>query len=212
MTVIDNFNTILLNVKKYSKQEVVVVAVSKTFSLDIINKLIEKGHNHYGENRVKEAIEKWSSYLSRNQNINLHLIGQLQSNKVKDAVKIFSYIHSVDLEKLALKINIEQKKISKNIKCFIQVNFGKEKQKGGIDEHELDEFVSFCKFENDLNVIGLMCIPPINEPADFFFKKLKVLAERNNLRELSMGMSSDYIDALKVGATYVRIGSSIFGV
>ena len=178
--------------------------------MDRISPLIEHGHLDFGENKVQEAIEKWSNIKITNNNIRLHLIGGLQTNKVKLAVKLFDYIHSVDSEKLARKISDEQKKQNKKIKVFIQVNIGNEEQKSGVNKSSVTELYSFCK-ALDLNVIGLMCIPPLKKSSDIFFQEMSVLSEDLKLNELSMGMSSDYLDAIKNSATYVRIGSNIFG-
>ena len=187
-----------------------IIAVSKTFGMNKILPLIEYGHLDFGENKVQEAIEKWSKIKSDNNNIKLHLIGGLQTNKVKLAVKLFDYIHSVDSEKLAKKISVEQQKQNKNVKVFIQVNIGDEKQKFGVDKSSISQLYLNCK-ELNLDVLGLMCIPPIDKPSDIFFKEMNVLNNSLNLKELSMGMSSDYLDALKNSATYIRIGSKIFG-
>jgi len=187
-----------------------IIAVSKTFGMDKISPLIEYGHSDFGENKVQEAVEKWSSIKSNKNNIKLHLIGGLQTNKVKLAVKLFDYIHSVDSEKLAKKISVEQQKQNKNVKVFIQVNIGDEKQKFGVDKSSISQLYLNCK-ELNLDVLGLMCIPPIDKPSDIFFKEMNVLNNSLNLKELSMGMSSDYLDALKNSATYIRIGSKIFG-
>ena len=187
-----------------------IIAVSKTFSIDSITPLIEYGHIDFGENKVQEAIDKWSSLKLDNQNINLHLIGSLQTNKVKFAVKLFDYIHSVDSEKLAKKIFDEQKKQKKKVKIFIQVNMGNEKQKSGITKSLLSNLYSYCKSLN-LDIIGLMCIPPLGESPIDYFKEMNILNKNLGLNELSMGMSADYIDAIKNSATYLRIGSSIFG-
>ena len=178
--------------------------------MDRISPLIEHGHLDFGENKVQEAIEKWSNIKITNNNIKLHLIGGLQTNKVKLAVKLFDYIHSVDSEKLAKKISDEQKKQNKKIKVFIQVNIGNEEQKSGVNKSSVTELYSFCK-ALDLNVIGLMCIPPLEKSSDIFFQEMSILSEGLKLNELSMGMSSDYLDAIKNSATYVRIGSNIFG-
>jgi len=187
-----------------------IIAVSKTFSIDKINPLIEYGHLDFGENKVQEAIDKWSDIKLKNKNINLHLIGSLQTNKVKFAVKLFDYIHSVDSEKLAKKISDEQDKQSKKVKIFIQVNIGNEEQKSGAKKSLLPDLYSYCK-KLDLDVIGLMCIPPQDKSADYYFKELNNLNKKLGLNELSMGMSADYIDAVKCSATYLRIGSTIFG-
>ena len=187
-----------------------IIAVSKTFALDNILPLIEYGHLDYGENKVQEAIDKWSEIKIKKPQIKLHLIGKLQTNKVKFAIKIFDYIHSVDSIKLAKKISDEQKKQNKKVKIFIQVNIGSEEQKSGIDVNKIEELLNFCK-ELELDVIGLMCIPPINKDSSKYFQKMSLLKNDFNLQQLSMGMSSDYLDAIKNNATYLRIGSSIFG-
>tara|TARA_Y100001935_G_scaffold213014_1_gene183707 strand:+ start:454 stop:1113 length:660 start_codon:yes stop_codon:yes gene_type:complete len=209
----------LINIQKKIKQTLVdlksnkipkIIAVSKTFGMDKISPLIEHGHIDFGENKVQEAIEKWSDVKLTNNDIKLHLIGGLQTNKVKLAVKLFDYIHSVDSEKLARKISDEQKKQNKKIKVFIQVNIGNEEQKSGVNKSSVTELYSFCK-ALDLNVIGLMCIPPLEKSSDIFFREMSILSKDLKLNELSMGMSSDYLDAIKNSATYIRIGSSIFG-
>ena len=187
-----------------------IIAVSKTFGIDSITPLIEYGHTDFGENKVQEAIDKWSILKANNQNINLHLIGGLQTNKVKFAVKLFNYIHSVDSEKLAKKIFEEQEKQNKKVKIFIQVNIGNESQKSGINKLLLPSLYSYCKSLN-LDVIGLMCIPPLDRSSIDYFKEMNILNKNLGLNELSMGMSADYIDAVKNSATYLRIGSSIFG-
>ncbi len=187
-----------------------IIAVSKTFGMEKILPLVEYGHIDFGENKVQEAIEKWTDIKSNNNNIKLHLIGGLQTNKVKLAVKLFDYIHSVDNEKLAKKISDEQKKQNKKVKVFIQVNIGNEEQKFGVNKSLVSEFYSYCKILN-LEVVGLMCIPPLNEPSEIFFKEMSELNRNLNFEELSMGMSSDYLNAIKNSATYVRIGTNIFG-
>jgi pyridoxal phosphate enzyme (YggS family) len=187
-----------------------VIAVSKTFKLEKILPLIEYGHLDYGENKVQEAIDKWSSIKLKNQNIRLHLIGKLQTNKVKHAIKIFDYIHSLDSMKLAKKIADEQDKQNKKLKLFIQVNIGDEHQKSGVNKNQIKDLIDFSK-TLDLNVIGLMCIPPINEKPEKYFKAIKLLNKEFNLEEISMGMSSDYLKAVENSSTYLRIGSSIFG-
>ncbi len=187
-----------------------VIAVSKTFKLEKILPLIEYGHLDYGENKVQEAIDKWSAIKQKKPNIKLHLIGKLQTNKVKHAVKIFDFIHSVDSIKLAKKIVDEQHKQNKNIKLFIQVNIGNEEQKSGVKVDKIEELIIFSK-EANLNVIGLMCIPPANEDPDKYFNEIKTLSKKFNLSEISMGMSSDYLKAVENHSTYLRIGSSIFG-
>ena len=187
-----------------------VIAVSKTFKLEKILPLIDYGHLDFGENKVQEAIEKWSEIKTKKKDIQLHLIGKLQSNKAKFAIKIFDYIHSLDSEKLAKKISEEQSKQNKNIKLFIQVNIGNEDQKSGISINQLNDFYQFCNQLN-LNIIGLMCIPPFDQNPEGYFKEMQSLKERLNLKELSMGMSSDYLQAVDYSSTYLRIGSSIFG-
>jgi len=187
-----------------------IIAVSKTFKIDKILPLIDYGHTDFGENKIQEAVEKWTNIKSNNPNIKLHMIGKLQTNKVKSAVKLFDYIHSVDSEKLAKKIADEQEKISKKVKIFIQVNISNEEQKSGIKKNELNDLISYCKKIN-LDVIGLMCLPPADINSSFYFKEMNLINISFGLSELSMGMSSDYIEALKNSASYLRIGSSIFG-
>ena len=204
----NEINSNFANQKKYKIPK--IIAVSKTFGMDKILPLIEYGHLDFGENKVQEAIEKWSETKLSNNNIKLHLIGGLQTNKVKLAVKLFDYIHSVDSEKLAKKISDEQQKQKKKVRVFIQVNIGNEGQKFGVDKLLVPELCAYCK-ALDLEVVGLMCIPPFNEPSEIFFKEMSELNKKLNLEELSMGMSSDYLNAIKNSATYVRIGSNIFG-
>ena len=187
-----------------------VIAVSKTFELEKILPLIEYGHADYGENKVQEATNKWSKIKLENQKIKLHLIGKLQTNKVKYAIKIFDYIHSVDSMKLAKKIADEQVKQNKKPKLFIQVNVGNEEQKSGVKIDQINDLIIFSKQLN-LTIIGLMCIPPANEKPDKYFKEIKLLNKKFNLKEISMGMSSDYLKAVENHSTYLRIGSSIFG-
>ena len=178
--------------------------------MEKITPLIEYGHIDFGENKVQEAHDKWNQTKLSNKSINLHLIGGLQTNKVKIAVKLFDYIHSVDSEKLAKKIFDEQQKQNKKVKIFIQVNIGNEKQKSGVDKSSLHELYSFCRSLN-LDVVGLMCIPPIDGSVENYFKEMSILNDNFSLTELSMGMSADYIKAVKNSATYLRIGSGIFG-
>ena len=187
-----------------------IIAVSKTFKIDKILPLIEYGHTDFGENKVQEAIEKWTEIKKINLQIKLHMIGKLQTNKVKYAVRIFDYIHSVDSTKLAKKIADEQKKVNKKIKVFLQINIGDEDQKSGINKTEANELVAYCK-EIGLDLIGLMCIPPANFDPSNYFEEMNGLNKSFDFRDLSMGMSSDYLIAAKHFATYVRIGSSIFG-
>ena len=187
-----------------------IVAVSKTFKIDKVLPLIEYGHIDYGENKVQEAVEKWTEIKRINPQVKLHMIGKLQTNKVKFAVQIFDYIHSVDSEKLARKIADEQNKINKNIKIFLQVNIGNENQKSGINKNDLNQLVSYCK-KIGLDLIGLMCIPPANIDPEKYFEEMNKLNKNLNFSELSMGMSSDFLKAAKHLSTYVRIGSNIFG-
>ena len=187
-----------------------IIAVSKTFKIDKILPLLDHGHIDFGENKVQEAIEKWSEIKKDNSSIKLHMIGKLQTNKVKFAVKLFDYIHSVDSEKLAKKIADEQNKLNKKIKIFLQVNIGEENQKSGINKNDVSHLVSYCK-EIGLDLIGLMCIPPINIDPENYFKEMNILNKSLGFSELSMGMSSDFLLASKYLSTYVRVGSSIFG-
>ena len=187
-----------------------IIAVSKTFKIDHISPLIDHGHIHFGENKVQEAVDKWTTIKQKKNKLKLHLIGKLQTNKVKFAVKLFDYIHSLDNEKLAKKISEYQIKENRNLKLFIQINIGDENQKSGIDERNLENFYNYCK-DLGLNIVGLMCIPPFNKDSEKYFYKMEKLKNNLALKELSMGMSSDYLSALNYGATYLRIGSSIFG-
>jgi len=209
---VQNLINIQENIKSKinSYQTIKIIAVSKTHPIQTIKPLLDFGHIDFGENKVQEAIEKWSEIKTKNSKIRLHLIGKLQTNKVKYAVKIFDYIHSVDNKKLAKKISEEQIKNNKNIKIFIQVNIGDEIQKSGISKYELDEFYQYC-LSLKLDVLGLMCIPPEGQESEIFFKYLKKMNQDLGLKELSMGMSSDYMSAIENSATYVRIGSNIFG-
>jgi len=200
----DNFNKLKIN------NNPKIIAVSKTFKIDKILPLIEYGHIDYGENKVQEAVEKWTEIKKINSKIQLHMIGKLQTNKVKFAVKLFDFIHSVDSKKLAKKISDEQSKINKKIKIFLQVNIGEENQKSGINRNEISELYSYCK-EINLDVIGLMCIPPANIDPISYFTEMEELTNNFDFKELSMGMSSDYLKASEYSSTYLRIGSSIFG-
>jgi len=206
---IDNHIKVYLN-KLNINNNPKIVAVSKTFKIDKILPLIEHGHMDYGENKVQEAVEKWTEVKRKNSHVRLHMIGKLQTNKVKFAVQIFDYIHSVDSEKLAKKIADEQKKINKKIKIFLQVNIGNENQKSGVNKNDVSQLVSYCK-EIDLDLVGLMCIPPANIDSEDYFEEMNKLNKTLNLTELSMGMSSDFLMAAKHFSTYVRVGSSIFG-
>ena len=188
-----------------------IIAVSKTFPINEIEPLINHGHLHFGENKVQEAVDKWTDAKANFQNLKLHMIGKLQTNKVKYVIPLFDYIHSLDNLKLAEKISQEQKKKSKFLKIFIQVNIGNEDQKSGINSNNLSEFYNTCVSELNLDIIGLMCIPPQEEDVEDYFKKMMEFNRSLNLRELSMGMSSDFLEAIKYGSTFVRIGSKIFG-
>ena len=188
-----------------------VIAVSKTFPISEVLPLINHGHEHFGENKVQEAIEKWSSIKSDFKHIKLHMIGSLQSNKVKYVLPLFDYIHSLDSLKLAEKISNEQKKIKKRLKIFIQINIGQEIQKSGIEIEYLEEFYEICVTKLDLEVVGLMCLPPKNKNGLQYFLEMKNLCSKIGVKELSMGMSNDYIEASNNGSTFVRIGSNIFG-
>ena len=199
-----NLNNI--NIKELPK----IIAVSKTFSIDKIQPLINHGHLHFGENKVQEAIEKWSDIKKNSPEIQLHMIGKLQSNKVKFAIKLFDFIHSVDNKKLMKKISDEQKKLNKKIQVFLQVNIGNEPQKSGIEEDNIQDFINYSE-ELNLNLLGLMCIPPADKDPIIFFEKMNTLNKKFGFKELSMGMSSDYLKAVENFSTYLRIGSSIFG-
>ena len=188
-----------------------IIAVSKNFPISNITPLINYGHIHFGENKVQEAVEKWTDIKNDFKNIKLHMIGKLQTNKVKYVVPLFDYIHSLDSMRLADKISNEQLKFNKKLKIFIQINIGNEKQKNGIEIDELNSFYQKCTEELGLDIIGLMCLPPINENVANYFAHMKKLSFDINVKELSMGMSQDYIEATKYGATFLRIGSKIFG-
>ncbi|MDA9650847.1 YggS family pyridoxal phosphate-dependent enzyme [Candidatus Pelagibacter sp.] len=200
----------LLKKKNISQVTPKIIAVSKTFPASKILPLINHGHIHFGENKIQESIDKWSDLKKQFTDLKLHMVGKLQTNKVKFAVKLFDYIHSVDTEKLARKIADEEIKQNKKVKIFIQVNIGNEKQKSGVNKNKLEDLFFYCKNLN-LDVIGLMCIPPAGENTEEYFKETKILNQKLDLLELSMGMSSDYIKAIKYSSTYLRIGSSIFG-
>jgi pyridoxal phosphate enzyme (YggS family) len=199
----------LKGIKEFNKLPK-IIAVSKTFPIENILPLIDYGHVHYGENKVQEALDKWTDVKKENNNIKVHLIGRLQTNKVKFAVRIFDYIHSLDSEKLAIKIAEEQQKQEKRPRIFIQVNIGDENQKSGIHKKKINHFYKFCKNLN-LNIIGTMCIPPNDEKSERYFSEMSKINKDVNLKELSMGMSSDYLEAIKNEATFVRVGSKIFG-
>lgn len=196
-----------LNISNYVPN---IIAVSKTFSLDNMKPLLDYGHLHFGENKVQEASDKWTIEKRQNPKINLHMIGRLQTNKVKLAVKLFDFVHSVDSIKLAKKIAEEQNKIQKNIKIFLQVNIGNEQQKAGININEAEELLKIC-LNLKLTVLGLMCLPPMGMPPKDYFIKLKQKNDELKLNSLSMGMSDDYLEALKFKSDYLRIGTKIFG-
>ena len=204
-------NSIKANKEKTNnKNNIKIIAISKTFEINHINPLIENGHLDFGENKVQEAIEKWTHVKAKNKNISLHLVGKLQSNKTKLALKIFDYIHSLDTEKLANKISEEQNRIEKKPKLFIQVNIGNEDQKSGINPNNLKSFYKYC-LDKNLDVIGTMCLPPISEDPEKYFMRMNYLNKDLGLKELSMGMSADYIQAIDFNSTYIRVGSKIFG-
>ena len=188
-----------------------IIAVTKTFPVSEIKPLIDYGHLHYGENKVQEALEKWSDVKNNQKSLKLHMIGKLQTNKVKFVIPLFDYIHSLDNVKLAQKISLEQKKLNKKLKIFIQVNIGGEKQKSGINKKDVFSFYEKCSNEFDLDIIGLMCIPPAKADINNYFAEMNELNKSIGLKELSMGMSSDFLEATIHGATYIRIGSKIFG-
>jgi PLP dependent protein len=210
MNYLTNFKNIKKDIKNQNTKNSLIV-VTKNTDIEKIKSIIDLGQVDFGENRVKDASIKWSNILKdQNNKAKLHLIGKLQSNKVKDAIKIFDYIHTLDSIKLATSLDNEEKLVSKKLKYFIQVNIGNELQKNGVLEKDLFQLLDYCRKSTDLDVIGLMCIPPISKEPSFYFKNLQELAYKNNLNELSCGMSSDYSQAIKFGSTYVRIGSKIF--
>ena len=200
-----------LKIENLGLNRIKIIAVSKTFPINEILPLINHGQIHFGENKVQEAIEKWQEIKQDFKHLQLHMIGKLQSNKVKFVVPLFDYIHSLDSLKLAKKIAEEQNKIKKRLKIFIQINIGNEEQKNGIEEGDLEEFYKKCVNELELDIVGLMCLPPKDDNTKEYFIKMKNLAQKINVKELSMGMSNDYLDAAKHGATYLRIGSKVFG-
>ncbi len=210
MDILNNFIQIKNKVSSLSKNTKIVV-VTKTFDINIIKPIIDYGHKDFGENKVQEAKLKWGSLIFNNININLHFIGKLQTNKARDAVRLFNYIHSLSSEELAKILKKEEELCNKKLKYFIQINLAGENQKNGIEASSAKEFINFCINELFLDVVGLMCVPPLNEKPDSFFLQLSKIAKDNNLLELSMGMSSDYPAAIKYGSSYVRIGSQIFG-
>ena len=210
--ILESFNKLNSNIEKLKpKRQVNIVAVSKTFTIDHIKPLIDSGHDHFGENKVQEAVSKWSDIKKTNQNIKLHMIGKLQSNKAKDAAKLFDYIHSLDNQKLADILSKFEKNSGKSNKYFIQVNIGNELQKSGLPVNEVDQFYNYCVNEKNLNILGLMIIPPNDKNTKNYFKALDNLNSSLGLKDLSMGMSSDYQEAINCNATFIRIGSLIFG-
>jgi pyridoxal phosphate enzyme (YggS family) len=209
MNYLNNLKVIKSEIDQLNRKSNLIL-VTKNQSIDIIYPFLEAGHIHFGENKVQEASQKWSNILKNNSKIKLHLIGKLQSNKAKDAFNLFDFIHTLDSEKLAKILSNLENNFKKKIKYFIQVNIGNEIQKNGIDQSSARGFINFCCKDLKLNIIGLMCIPPLNLDPSPFFKKMQDLKIINNLNELSMGMSSDYKQALNYGATYIRIGSAIF--
>jgi len=210
--IVDRFKKIKSNINNLDNSKTInIVAISKTFSIEHIKPLLNIGHDHFGENKVQEAMSKWREIKKKDSNLKLHMVGKLQSNKSKKAVELFDFIHSLDNKKLADNLSKAETEIKKNLKYFIQVNIGKEDQKSGVSLNDLDEFFSYCTKEKKLNVIGLMCIPPNDNNEEKYFE---IMSERNkllNLKNLSMGMSSDYLKAIKYHANFLRIGSGIFG-
>ncbi len=209
--IVERFEKIKSIISKEKNKSVKIIAVSKTFSLDHIMPLIEYGHDHFGENKVQEADAKWREQKIKNKNLKLHLVGKLQSNKAKKAVEIFDYIHSLDSQKLADVLAKSQFSLNKTLKYFIQVNLGSEMQKSGIPINEIDSFYDYCTKEKKLNILGLMVLPPNDNNPDKYFKLISELNSSLSLKDLSMGMSSDYISAVRHNSTFLRIGSLIFG-
>ena len=211
-TIIERYNKIKSNIIKMDpKKQVNIVAVSKTFSIEHIKPLIDYGHLHFGENKVQEAAAKWKVLKNEKKNLKLHMIGKLQSNKAKNALEIFDYIHSLDSQKLADILSRLESNTNRFIKYFIQVNIGNELQKSGIPVRELEDFYNYCVNERKLNIIGLMIIPPVDQKVISYFQSVDTLNKSLNLKELSMGMSADYMDAIKYNSTFIRVGSYIFG-
>ena len=210
--IVDRFKKIKSNINNLDNSKTInIVAISKTFSIEHIKPLLNIGHDHFGENKVQEAMSKWSEIKKKDSNLKLHMVGKLQSNKAKKAVELFDFIHSLDNKKLADNLSKAETEIKKNLKYFIQVNIGNEDQKSGVSLNDLNEFFSYCTKEKKLNIIGLMCIPPNDNNEEKYFE---IMSERNkllNLKNLSMGMSSDYLKAIKYHANFLRIGSGIFG-
>ena len=212
MSIITNFEKIKQEIKNNSLQnEIEVIAVSKTFSIEHVMPLVEHGHKHFGENKVQEAEKKWKELKKSNNDISLHMIGRLQSNKAKKAVELFDFVHSLDSEKLANELSKRQKEKDRSLGYFIQINLGSEEQKGGIEINELKNFNNYCVNELNLTVLGLMAIPPNDKNPEKHFKRISELNKQFNFRYLSIGMSNDYLKAVEYGASHVRIGSAIFG-
>ena len=214
--VLKNLNLIKNEIKEITEKRQLklapeIIAVTKTFALNKIKPLIDEGHIHFGENKVQEAEEKWTEVKRNNKKIKLHMVGKLQSNKAKKAVQIFDYIHSLDNIKLAKKISFFEKEFNKKIKLFIQVNIADEQQKSGISLNDLNSFHEYCLNDLSLNIIGLMCLPPVNSNTKKYFDSLKIKSTNLNLKDLSMGMSSDYKDAISSGSTFLRLGTALFG-
>lgn len=211
-TIIERFDKIKLNISELKpKRYVNIIAVSKTFPIEHVQPLVDHGHTHFGENKVQEAISKWSNMKQVKKNLNLHMIGKLQTNKARDAVKLFDYIHSLDSQKLADALAKHENNLNKNINYFIQVNVANEIQKSGIPVKELDPFYNYCTNEINLKILGLMVIPPNDSNPKKYFESLSEIGRSLAVKDLSMGMSADYMEAVKHGSTFVRIGSSIFG-
>ena len=210
LTLVKNKINEIIN-QKQLKTNPTIIVISKTFSQEKIKPLLDSGHAHFGENKIQEAESKWTEIINTNKDLQLHMVGKLQSNKAKKAVKLFNFIHSLDSEKLALKLSQSEKELNKKTKLFVQMNLGEESQKSGIDLKNLHNFYNYCTNDLQLNIIGLMCLPPLNVNSDKFFKILKNSAEELNLKELSMGMSSDFEKAIINGSTYLRLGTAILG-
>ena len=210
LTLVKNKINEIIN-QKQLKTNPTIIVISKTFSQEKIKPLLDSGHTHFGETKIQEAESKWTEIINANKDLQLHMVGKLQSNKAKKAVKLFNFIHSLDSEKLALKLSQSEKELNKKTKLFVQVNLGEESQKSGIDLKDLHNFYNYCTNDLQLNIIGLMCLPPLNVNSDKFFKILKNSAEELNLKELSMGMSSDFEKAIINGSTYLRLGTAILG-
>lgn len=210
MDAIYNFETITSQIKKYNRANITLIVVSKNSTSNNIIPILDKGHIHFGENKVQEAKDKWPYLKNSYPNAHLHFIGKLQSNKVRDVVKIFDYVHSLENEKLARLLDDEENKTARKLKYFIQVNLANETMKSGVSTSMLDSLIRYCKNQTSLNVVGLMCLPPLMQDCNFYFKQLKELSIKCNLTELSMGMSNDYDCAINNGSTFIRVGSKIF--